>query len=145
VLAVGEPTASGWSDAATFDIDRALLEDPSRLEGMVDELQRRCGHRVPTVFVLDVDPEELNASETTDAPPYELGAEFRFLRERLTELIWHNSYDARSGELIWWWAHKVAARLDVVRESSHIPGNRLICRLAQAEQLGGNQEVRRLN
>jgi DNA helicase-2/ATP-dependent DNA helicase PcrA len=79
----------------------------------VDELQRRYVARIPTVFVLDVDPEALNRLETTDAPPYELGATFSFLRERLSKMVWHNSYDARLGELIWWWAHKAAARLNV--------------------------------
>ncbi|MGB8360254.1 MAG: hypothetical protein WCE80_02530 [Acidimicrobiia bacterium] len=94
-------------------IDRALMGDPARIAETVHDLTRRYVNRIPTVFILDVDPDELNVPETTDAPPYELGGEFTFLRERLTKLIWHNSYDTRSGELIWWWAHKAAARLDV--------------------------------
>ena len=94
-------------------IDAGLLDDPDLLAKTVDELQRRYVARIPTVFVLDVDPEALNRLETTDAPPYELGATFSFLRERLSKMVWHNSYDARLGELIWWWAHKAAARLNV--------------------------------
>ena len=99
--------------ATEVSIDRELLDDPLHLQKTVDELQRRYVNRIPTVFVLDIDTDELNQPETTDAPPYELGATFDFLRERLTKLIWHNSYDARSGDLIWWWAHKAAARLEV--------------------------------
>ncbi|HEU4320740.1 MAG TPA: ATP-dependent helicase, partial [Acidimicrobiia bacterium] len=110
---MGQPTSGARETADNYVLDRKLWTDPNRLAETVDELTRRYVNRVPTVFVLDVDPDELNAPETTDAPPYELGGEFTFLRERLTKLIWHNSYDARSGELIWWWAHKAAARLDV--------------------------------
>ncbi|HEX6220582.1 MAG TPA: ATP-dependent helicase, partial [Acidimicrobiia bacterium] len=94
-------------------IDESLLDDSIRLQKTVDELHRRYVDRIPTVFALDMDVEELNRSETADAPPYELGATFSFLREQLTKLVWHNSYDARSGELVWWWAHKAAARLRI--------------------------------
>jgi DNA helicase-2/ATP-dependent DNA helicase PcrA len=112
-IRTGQPTPQLWADTDRLTIEPPVLNDPARLAETVHDLARRYVNRIPTVFVLDVDPEELNAPETTDAPPYELGAEFTFLRERLTKLIWHNSYDARSGELIWWWAHKAAARLDV--------------------------------
>jgi DNA helicase-2/ATP-dependent DNA helicase PcrA len=94
-------------------IDRGLLDDLDRLEETVDDLQTRYIKRIPSVFVLDVDAEALNRPETTDAPPYELGDTFSFLRERLTKLVWHNSYDARSEPMIWWWARKAAARLGV--------------------------------
>jgi DNA helicase-2/ATP-dependent DNA helicase PcrA len=113
VVGVGTPIPAIWSSADIHVIDGDLLEDPDLIEKAVDDLNRHFVQRVPVVFVLDVDPEVLSQSETTDDPPYELGATFTFLRERLTKLIWHNSYDARSGELIWWWAHKVAARFDV--------------------------------
>ena len=76
-------------------------------------MQRRYVARVPTVFELAVPTEELSRIETTDAAPYELGARFSFLRERLSKVVWHNSYDARSDTMVWWWAHKAAARLDV--------------------------------
>ncbi|MGB8362621.1 MAG: ATP-dependent DNA helicase UvrD2 [Acidimicrobiia bacterium] len=114
-VVVGRGTAPPrhWEDTHGFVIDQELFDDSARLEKTVDELQRCYVTRIPSVFVLDIDAEVLNQPETTDAPPYELGGEFTFLRERLTKLIWHNSYDARSGELIWWWAHKAAARLDV--------------------------------
>lgn len=75
-----------WSGTEGFVIDGQLLDDSVRLEKTVDELQRRYVNRNPTVFVVDVDPEELNAFETTDAPPYELGSEFTFLREMVERL-----------------------------------------------------------
>ncbi|HET9259291.1 MAG TPA: hypothetical protein VFP42_04105, partial [Acidimicrobiia bacterium] len=113
VLGPGQPTPEAWGAADNYVLDRELLGDADQLETTVHHLTRGYVNRIPSIYVLGVDLEILNAPETSDAPPYELGAEFTFLRERLTKLIWHNSYDARSGELIWWWAHKAAARLDV--------------------------------
>ncbi len=102
-----------WAEADRFVIDQALLDDPVRLGRKVDEMQRRYVARVPTVFDLAVPADELNRDETSDAAPYELGARFSFLRERLAKVVWHNSYDARTDDLVWWWSHKAAARLDV--------------------------------
>ncbi|HZD22376.1 MAG TPA: UvrD-helicase domain-containing protein, partial [Acidimicrobiia bacterium] len=113
VIGPGASPPAPWSDAKQFVIDHDLLGDRHRLEDTIDELQSRYVNRDPTVFVLEVDPGELARPESTDAPPYRLGARFTFLRERLTKLVWHNSYDARSDPAVWWWAHKAAARLDV--------------------------------
>jgi len=113
VVQAGASTPKHWSGVDNHVIDSGLLDDEDLLEKTVDELQRRNVQRIPTVFVLDIDPDELNRPEITNAAPYELGHAFSFLRERLTKLVWHNSYDARSGELVWWWAHKAAARLGV--------------------------------
>jgi hypothetical protein len=113
VVDAEQATPELWDVADNHVIARRRLDDLALLGETVHELTCRYVDRIPTVFVLDIDSEELNQPETTGAPPYELGGEFTFLRERLTKLIWHNSYDARSGELIWWWAHKAEARLDV--------------------------------
>jgi hypothetical protein len=90
-----------------------LLADPERLSETVDEVQRRYVRRTPAVFELDLAADELARPEATDAPPYELGGRFSFLRERLVKAVWHNSYDARSDTIVWWWAHKAAARIEV--------------------------------
>jgi DNA helicase II / ATP-dependent DNA helicase PcrA len=109
----GSPPAP-WANAERFVIDRGLLgDDSARLGKTVDELQRRYVGRVPTVYVLEVEPEELTRAETTDVPPYELGATFTFPLERLAKVVWHNSYDARVDPPVWWWAHKAATRLGV--------------------------------
>ena len=113
VINPGDEPPSAWEGADRYLIDDVLLADPVRLEKIVDELQKRYVDRFPTVFVLAVAPEELTRVETTDAHPYELGARFSFMRERLAKVVWHNSYDARSDDLVWWWAHKAAARLPV--------------------------------
>jgi DNA helicase-2/ATP-dependent DNA helicase PcrA len=113
VIGQGASPPSPWADAGQFLIDRELLIDPVRLEEMVDELQRRYVARIPNVYVLAVAAEELNQPETATAAPYQLGATFSLLRERLTKVVWHNSYDARTDPPVWWWAHKAAARLGV--------------------------------
>ena len=69
---------------------------------------------MPTVYDLDVAPDELSHVEINDFAPYELGGRFTFLRERLAKVVWHNSYDARSDPPVWWWGHKAASRLDVI-------------------------------
>lgn len=113
VIGPNGPAPEPWADADRYLIDHELLEDRARLEETVHELQRRYVDRVPTVYVLAVAAEELAVEEQTDAAPYDLGATFSFLRERLAKVLWHNSYDARSGDVIWWWAHKAAARIGV--------------------------------
>ena len=73
VVRASQKAPEPWHDADRLTIDSAVLTDPTRLAETVHDLTRRYVNRIPTVFVLDVDPEDLNAPETTDAPPYELG------------------------------------------------------------------------
>jgi hypothetical protein len=87
-------------------VDRDVLSDRRALETLVVEIQRRYATRQPTVYALDVPAAELSATERTEDPPHELGGDFTFLEERLIKALWHNSYDATSGDLIWWWARK---------------------------------------
>ena len=101
-----------WNGADQCLVDEALLTDPERLDGVVDELTRRHFRRLPSVFRLGVGEDVLAAPEATEAAPYELGAKFTFPLERLLKLVWHNSYDGRGEALVWWWAHKAAARFE---------------------------------
>ena len=114
MVAPGATPPPAWSDAEKFVVDVGLLADQDALLEMVNVLQRLYMKRVPVVYGLAVDPDVLKAAESTTKAPYELGATFTFLRERLTKLVWHNSYDARSGQPVWWWAHKAAARFDAM-------------------------------
>lgn len=112
VIGPGTDAPEAWQEADSYLIDDSILTDPERLEVLIAELARRYFSRIPSVFVLETDVDEMNAPEATDAPPYELGAEFSFLRERLVKLVWHNAYDTRNGSMVWWWAHKAVARFD---------------------------------
>ncbi|MFB3109730.1 MAG: UvrD-helicase domain-containing protein, partial [Acidimicrobiia bacterium] len=91
----------------------ALFSNRAQLLVTVNDLQRLYVRRVPTVIELGVDNTELSEPESTNSPPFELGGTFTFLRERLAKAVWHNSYDARTDQLIWWWAQKAEARLQV--------------------------------
>ncbi len=113
VVGPGQPSPSAWAGADRILVDQELLAEPERLASVVDDAQSRYVRRVPTVYELTVVSEELSATETTDAAPYELGPRFTFLRERLVKTLWHNSYDARGEVITWWWGHKAAARIDV--------------------------------
>jgi DNA helicase-2/ATP-dependent DNA helicase PcrA len=113
VVGPGAPVPSAWADADRVPIDSVVLADPVRLAETVTDLHRRYVRRTPTVFELGVAQDELVTPETTDAAPFDLGARFTFLRERLVKAIWHNSYDARTDPPVWWWAQKAAARLEV--------------------------------
>ena len=113
VVGPDSPAPLAWSDADRIRIDAALLADPDRLLSAVNDAQRRYVERLPTLYELEVAPDELSRVETTDAAPYELGSRFTFLRERLAKVVWHNSYDARPDPPVWWWGHKAASRLDV--------------------------------
>ena len=104
---------SPWADCDRVSIGSALLADPDQLLDVVSDLQRRYVRRIPTVFEAGVSDTELNTPESTSLAPFELGATFTFLRERLAKAVWHNSYDARTDELIWWWSRKAEARLSV--------------------------------
>ena len=102
-----------WAECDRIRIGQDLIVDPVQLLVTVNDVQRRYVQRIPTVFELSVADNELRALESTDSPPFELGATFTFLRERLVKVVWHNSYDARIDPPIWWWSRKAAARLQV--------------------------------
>lgn len=112
------PTPAEWADAERYVIDPRLLGNQSSLTEMVEVLGRRYVNRVPSIFELAIDPALLSTPELTDAPPYDLGGQFTFLRERLAKLVWHNSYDARQDPPVWWWGRKAVARIGATEAGS---------------------------
>jgi DNA helicase-2/ATP-dependent DNA helicase PcrA len=113
VVDPGGDVPSAWVECDRILVGPAVLSDPDQLLATVNDLQRRYVRRFPTVIELGVDSSELSEPESTDSPPFELGGTFSFLRERLAKAVWHNSYDARAEQLIWWWSQKAEARLGV--------------------------------
>ena len=77
---------------------------------MVGRLHRAWSARQPVVIALAVDPGSFRAAATWDDAPWTLGPWFEPWIDRLHFLVWANTYDARDGEPVWWWARK-AARL----------------------------------
>lgn len=117
VVAPGAAPPAPWSGCARVAVDRGDLGDPARV---VRVLHDAWACRRPVVVELRVDADELRAEQSSERPPFELGAEFAFERERLHFLVWANNYDARAGEPIWWHARKAARRWSAagVREAA---------------------------
>ena len=90
-------------------VDSALLGDEERLAETVDQLHRAWVGRERVVVELGIGQAELRRPSIEESPPWQLGSDFTFLRERLHFLVWANNWDLRSGSPIWWWARKAAA------------------------------------
>ena len=108
VLESGPPPPE-FAGAPQTRIDDSLLSDEFRLAETVDRLHRLWASRSPHVVVLQADNNRLRRPEIEPADPWQLGAGFTFLVERLHFLAWANTWDFRSGEPIWWWAKKAEA------------------------------------
>ena len=86
VVGPGGEVPPAWADCDRVPIESALLADPDRLLGVINNLQRRYVRRTPTVFEVGVADVELSTPESTSLAPFELGATFTFLRERLAKV-----------------------------------------------------------
>ena len=96
-----------WSGCPSVSVDAETVADPiAALEG----LERAWFERRPIVVELAVDSQVLLDRETCERPVHDLSPDFDFTRERLHFLVWANSYDARSGDPIWWHGRKAARR-----------------------------------
>ena len=106
VIRPGEPVPDDWRGSPTFAITAGLLGDGAALDKAVVEMHALWVARKPFVVELGVDQRVLAEPEVTDRTPWELGATFTFLRERLQHLVWANSWDHRLDQPVWWWAKK---------------------------------------
>jgi DNA helicase-2/ATP-dependent DNA helicase PcrA len=109
VVAADSAPPPAWADAPVVQIRPSLLIDAEQLALVVDRLHRAWVGRDPVVVELGVDAALLREPEVSTLDPWRLRRGFSFNRERLHHLIWVNSYDYRTGELIWWWGRKAVA------------------------------------
>ncbi len=109
VVAPGAEPPPPWGGAERVAVTPGLLAGQGDLHGVVARLHDAWAARRPVVVELGVPAADLAAPETDDRAPWELGAEFTFLRERLHFLVWANSYDARRDPPVWWWGVKAEA------------------------------------
>jgi len=92
------------SDTPRVRIDALTLADP---DAVVERLHLAWVLREPVVIELAVAPSVLAEPERRAASPLDLGPRFLFPRERLSFLVWANSWDARgSGQPRWWHGHR---------------------------------------
>ena len=106
--AAAEPP-NQWAGAPRFVVESSVLDERQRLEKLVAELHRAWVNRKPVVIDLRVDPAVIRQPEVTTMDPWRLRRGFLFNRDRLHHLIWANSYDNRTDQLVWWWGRKAAA------------------------------------
>jgi len=110
VIAGGADVPEPWAAAPVVRIDDAVLADP---EAAVAVLHRCWSEREAVVVQLAVDPARFRAPWSHAAEPWTVDPGFEPWGDRLRLLVWANTYDARAGEPVWWWARK-AARLGAV-------------------------------
>jgi DNA helicase-2/ATP-dependent DNA helicase PcrA len=99
---------AGFENAARMVIDNPVLAAPAET---VSRLHTAWLTREPVVIELACDPSALRTPERFGGPVFSLEPSFEFPLERLQFLVWANTYDARSGRLVWWHGRKAARRL----------------------------------
>ncbi len=103
VVGGGASVPAAWDGAPVIRVDAQALDAP---EPAVTALHDAWLNRRAVVVELAVDPARFRAPATWPAEPWRLGAWFEPWFDRLHFLVWANTYDARQGEPIWWWARK---------------------------------------
>ncbi len=113
IVVAGQPPPAGWEGAQRVLVGAEELAAPA---AAADRLHEAWLARRPVVVELACDPADLRAPEVFDGAVHGVDPGFEFARERLQFLVWANTYDARSGELVWWHARKAARRVAGARE-----------------------------
>lgn len=105
VVADGAAPPAPWAGAEAVVVDEDVLVDPGPA---VERLHALWAGRQRAVIDLRVDPVRFRRPESWAVAPWELTTAFEPWLDRLHFLVWHNSYDARDGDPIWWWGRKAA-------------------------------------
>ncbi len=109
VVNPGGAVPEQWDGLPRVVVSQEALVDRQRVGEIVDVLHQAWAQRRPVVIELGVDASVLREAEITTLDPWRLRRGFLFPKERLHFLVWANSYDYRTGELIWWWGRKASA------------------------------------
>ena len=107
VVLPGQPVPAPWGSCPRVEVGEPQLADPG---ATLLTLHQAWSTRTPVVIELGVDSDRLREPESYRGPVHDLAPTFEFALERLHFLVWANTYDARSGEPVWWHGRK-AARL----------------------------------
>lgn len=89
-------------------IDGEVLASPHTALG---RLHSAWLSRQPVIVELACDPAALRVAGHVEGAVHSLDPSFEFPLERLQFLVWANTYDARSGRLVWWHGRKAARHL----------------------------------
>ena len=107
VVNEGGAIPAPWITAPVVTVDETVLRSPAVV---VTRLHEAWTAREPVVVELAVDPARFRVPQDVTDAPWRLAPDFEPWFDRLHFLVWANTYDARSGDPIWWWGRK-AARL----------------------------------
>ena len=104
VVNAGDHVPQPWATTPEVLVDDDALADPA---GVAAVLHEAWAGRRPVVVRLAVDPVRFRDPPDIDvAEPWRLDPGFELWHDRLHFLVWANTYDARDGELVWWWGRK---------------------------------------
>ncbi len=103
-----------WVEAPEVLIDDNTVRSPG---AVVAHLHQAWVSRSPIVVRLAVDPASFREPRSFTVEPWEAGARFEPLLDRLHFLVWANNVDARTDTPVWWWTRK-AERLGATACSS---------------------------
>lgn len=110
VVNEGQEPPAPWAGCPVVTVGERTLTEPAEAAATVAALHDAWLGRRPIVVSLAVDPARFSQPVAFDVEPWTLAADFELWNDRLHFLVWNNTYDARRGAPIWWWARK-AARL----------------------------------
>ena len=105
VVGSGSAAPPGWESAPRVVVGHAALAEPAVVVGRLHEA---WASRTPIVIEASVDPSAYRDPVSHGDDLWRLGPGFEDWSGRMHFLVWANSYDARSGEPIWWWSRKAA-------------------------------------
>jgi DNA helicase II / ATP-dependent DNA helicase PcrA len=105
IIAAGAVAPAQWAEAPRVLIDESVVSSPG---AAVNTLHRLWVARQPVIVELAADPASFREPRSYAAEPWQAGARFEPLLDRLHFLVWANNLDARheSAAPIWWWARK---------------------------------------
>lgn len=110
---------SWWEGCPEVELGEADLGDPAAIVG---RLHAAWAAREAVVVRCHVDPARFRQPTSEQVEPWELAPDHEVWFDRLHFLVWANNYDARSGELVWWWTAK-AARVGATPAADGAPGD----------------------
>lgn len=107
IVGAHDDVPAAWAGAPEVVVDDAVLTRPGVA---VQALHAAWAARTPVVVRLVVDPATFRDPVGEVVEPWTLPPDHEVWLDRLHFLVWANTYDARGGDLLWWWAAK-AVRL----------------------------------
>src|SRR4051812_4511064 len=105
VVVAGDAVPEPWAGAMAVSVDEQVLAHPGPT---VVSLHASWIARRPVVVELAVDAAVFCEPEQWPVEPWTVSPDHEPWLDRLHFLVWANTYDARTGELRWWWATKAA-------------------------------------